>query len=902
VSARLPSLRRQLAWASLAVVLATVLAFALAAWLLVVRPAEDAAARQQMRLAAAQAAAPIESLARAVRRLAENGARWGENGLLAIDDAARFNQLMLPVLSGREQVSAVIFSREDGREIFLLRTAGGWQNRLSDPARDGGRQRWLLWDAHTGFSREERRASDYDTRTRPWFRGAMALERDGELFVTEPYRFYTTQRMGVTASTRWTDPRSGLRHVLGFDVELRDLTELTAGIRLGREGRVAVLTEGGLLLGLPRVGEARPAQEMDAQLLKTPSEAGLPILAAAFAQWVGALQPPGEVQQFRHAGEPWFALFDTVPFGTQRVVVMAAAPRRDFAIAQPWHAAAIVAIFLAALAFAVVISLAWARRLAGELGSLASESERIGSLDLERPVVLRAGARETAQLAQAQERMRRALLEATRGLEAKIDARTRELAETAAVRQALIDRIANAVFYKDAEARFLGCNRAYEAMFGVTREEILGKRVLDLHFLSEEERRVHQGENERVIAEGSTLSKDIVIPFADGRAHHVLYSVSGFRMPDGTPGGLVGVIVDVEPLHQVQESLRSVTQEQYAIFESATAGIALVRNRVIEQCNTKLEELFGYAPGELLGEPTRLLHTDDAAYEAGGAPVAADLARGGTHRREQRMRRKDGGVFWCRLSGRAIDPAAPERGAVWMLEDVTDERAARDFLKDQNAFLESEVQKRIRQLATIQDVTIMAMASLAETRDNETGNHIRRTQHYVRALALELRRRGRHAGALDDAAIEVLYKSAPLHDIGKVGIPDRILLKPGRLTAGRADFLPAVGARDRALPPGEVGRHGLPRGAEGREHSARRAPHGGGRRLRRAHLQARVQAGVLARGVGEDHPRGPRHALRSGDGGRLPRHRRRVPRHRAALRGHGRGPGEGRAYLAHPTG
>ncbi|MGD9952897.1 MAG: HD domain-containing phosphohydrolase [Burkholderiales bacterium] len=240
--------------------------------------------------------------------------------------------------------------------------------------------------------------------------------------------------------------------------------------------------------------------------------------------------------------------------------------------------------------------------------------------------------------------------------------------------------------------------------------------------------------------------------------------------------------MDVEPLHQVQESLRSVTKEQHAIFESATAGIALVRNRVIEQCNGKLEELFGYAPGELLGEPTRLLHEDDAAYEAGGAPGAADHARGGTHPREQRKRRTDGRRVWCRRSGRASDPAAPERGAVWMLEDVTDERAARDFLKDQNAFLESEVQKRIRQLATIQDVTIMAMASLAETRDNETGNHIRRTQHYVKALALELRRRGRHAEILDDAAIEVLYKSAPLHDIGKVGIPDRILLKPGKLT------------------------------------------------------------------------------------------------------------------------
>jgi putative two-component system response regulator len=104
-----------------------------------------------------------------------------------------------------------------------------------------------------------------------------------------------------------------------------------------------------------------------------------------------------------------------------------------------------------------------------------------------------------------------------------------------------------------------------------------------------------------------------------------------------------------------------------------------------------------------------------------------------------------------------------------------------DFLKDKNTFLASEVNKRTAEIMAIQDVTINAMASLAETRDNETGNHIRRTQRYVKALAEKLRFNPRFAHFLnDDKTIEVLFKSAPLHDIGKVGIPDRILLKPGR--------------------------------------------------------------------------------------------------------------------------
>lgn len=110
-------------------------------------------------------------------------------------------------------------------------------------------------------------------------------------------------------------------------------------------------------------------------------------------------------------------------------------------------------------------------------------------------------------------------------------------------------------------------------------------------------------------------------------------------------------------------------------------------------------------------------------------------------------------------------------------------KAASDFLRDQNEFLEREVARRTEEVMAIQDVTILAMASLAETRDNETGNHIRRTQYYVRALAEHLQHHPRFAAALDADTRQLLFKSAPLHDIGKVGIPDRILLKPGRLTA-----------------------------------------------------------------------------------------------------------------------
>ncbi|MFC7515243.1 HD domain-containing phosphohydrolase [Herbaspirillum sp. GCM10030257] len=114
---------------------------------------------------------------------------------------------------------------------------------------------------------------------------------------------------------------------------------------------------------------------------------------------------------------------------------------------------------------------------------------------------------------------------------------------------------------------------------------------------------------------------------------------------------------------------------------------------------------------------------------------------------------------------------------------------ARQQLKNQNDLLEQMVGLRTRELVKMQDATIMAMASLAETRDNETGNHIRRTQAYVEALARKLQTHPRFSALLTDANIELLFKSAPLHDIGKVGVPDRILLKPGRLDAEEFEIM-----------------------------------------------------------------------------------------------------------------
>ena len=118
------------------------------------------------------------------------------------------------------------------------------------------------------------------------------------------------------------------------------------------------------------------------------------------------------------------------------------------------------------------------------------------------------------------------------------------------------------------------------------------------------------------------------------------------------------------------------------------------------------------------------------------------------------------------------------------------------------------LEKTNQELNITRDASILGLASLAETRDNETGGHILRTQNYVRVLAEALRKNSKFTEVLDDYTIELFYKSAPLHDVGKVGIPDNILLKPGKLTDEEFAIMkqhPQIGADALAVAEEKLG-------------------------------------------------------------------------------------------------
>jgi two-component system sensor histidine kinase/response regulator len=135
-----------------------------------------------------------------------------------------------------------------------------------------------------------------------------------------------------------------------------------------------------------------------------------------------------------------------------------------------------------------------------------------------------------------------------------------------------------------------------------------------------------------------------------------------------------------------EEAMKVAVDEQMATFQSAGLGIAVVRERRFVRLNHRLAEMLGRGVEEMEGQSTRILFDRQEDYDELGRVGYETIFRGETFRGEYRMRRKDGSTLWCRESGHAIDLSAPERGSVWVLEDVTAEKEAKRLLEETEAW------------------------------------------------------------------------------------------------------------------------------------------------------------------------------------------------------------------------
>ncbi len=246
----------------------------------------------------------------------------------------------------------------------------------------------------------------------------------------------------------------------------------------------------------------------------------------------------------------------------------------------------------------------------------------------------------------------------------------REMQENEARLRRILENSPAGVSINTIEGQRVFSNHRQAELLGVSPEALAKSSTTEFwRFPNEREEFVARLRNEGVVTD---FQADFVR--ADGTPITVLLSSSMAEF--GTDRHLVTWIYDITERQKAEDAARVASAEQTAIFEAATLGIAFIKDRVIIRANSQLDRLFGCTAGELVGQPTRVWYPDEASYELGGKAVYEALLRGELSQREQELVRKDGSRFWCRLSGRAVDATDLSRGTVWMLEDVTEARAA----------------------------------------------------------------------------------------------------------------------------------------------------------------------------------------------------------------------------------
>ncbi|TFW29461.1 bifunctional diguanylate cyclase/phosphodiesterase [Duganella callida] len=240
-------------------------------------------------------------------------------------------------------------------------------------------------------------------------------------------------------------------------------------------------------------------------------------------------------------------------------------------------------------------------------------------------------------------------------------------------------------------------NRGFAEMFGYDETSGLGLPGRAL-YTSQESYDKLGAEAFPFLSIGKPFQTEIEMARSDGSrlwAQLIGYVVN----PDDPTQGTIWVIEDRTEQKRAEEALRNALLENQAILDSAVLGISVVENGRNLRCNRKMEELFGYGPGEMNQLSVQAFYADKDAWESARANTLRDFAAGQVNVSEYELVRKDGTTFWARLSGRLFDLAQANGRSVWLVDDITLRREATEALARSRDELELRVQERTAELA-----------------------------------------------------------------------------------------------------------------------------------------------------------------------------------------------------------
>ncbi|HEX8477000.1 MAG TPA: EAL domain-containing protein [Telluria sp.] len=204
-----------------------------------------------------------------------------------------------------------------------------------------------------------------------------------------------------------------------------------------------------------------------------------------------------------------------------------------------------------------------------------------------------------------------------------------------------------------------------------------------------EDRRRHRHTVRDAIVAGQAYTLEYRIIDAGGVERWVQESGQPHDLPGSPHYRVDGIVADISERKRAEMHIKALLAEQEAILENVMFGVMFVRDGQVVSTNSRFDELFGYAGGELAGGAVAIVFPNPAAYDDSVARKFPRLALGQDVTEERQYRRRDGTLIWCLVSGRAVDTDQPAAGSIWVFADVTARRQADEKLRLSATVLDS---------------------------------------------------------------------------------------------------------------------------------------------------------------------------------------------------------------------
>jgi putative two-component system response regulator len=323
-----------------------------------------------------------------------------------------------------------------------------------------------------------------------------------------------------------------------------------------------------------------------------------------------------------------------------------------------------------------------------------------------------------------------------------------------------------------------GWSEGAERMFGYAPKEILGKSLL---LLSPGDRADESVALHEAVRAGERFELETERVAKDGRVLNVRITGAPVLDDDGNVAGGIGIYRDLSEQRRTEEALRASERRYQSVVEALNEGVMMHdASGMVVTVNQSAERILGVSAGRLIGStskrpPVSFVHEDGSRFLPDELPMIISM-RTGESRNGVIMGVGGEGdaIRWISMNTSALaEPGDPQPYAsVSSFSDITELRSTLEELR----------------AARLEDLKRLAL--VGEYRDDDTNQHTGRVAHTAELLAQSL--------GLDGELIATIHSAAALHDVGKIGIPDKILLKPGKLTAEEFEFMKthtAIGGR-----------------------------------------------------------------------------------------------------------